>query len=58
VSTEPTLKASVTIIANGRKVGEGNLEKTFAAQCGQLTKKDRSRVAAILSGVGQALAGD
>jgi hypothetical protein len=27
----------VKLGANGKKVGEGNLEKTAAAQCGQLT---------------------
>jgi hypothetical protein len=30
VNTEPALKASVAVIANGKKVGEGNLEKTVA----------------------------
>jgi len=37
VNTEPTQKATVTVSANGKRVGEGNLEKTVAAQCGQLT---------------------
>ena len=37
MNTEPTQKATVTVGATGKKVGEGNLEKTVVFQCGQLT---------------------